>query len=93
MMIPILIRPSAVWSWITPAQPSSSATTYEPTDWPLTTQTEAQSASIRQEEEIQELRDRRDELFQRIRQQFTFIYRAEGHAIYNQYEEAKRAVD
>ncbi|KAA6407617.1 MAG: hypothetical protein FRX48_08455 [Lasallia pustulata] len=45
------------------------------------------------EEEIQELRDRRDELFQRIRHQFTFIYRAEGHAIYNQYEEAKRAVD
>ena len=39
--------------------------------------TEAQSASIRQEEEIQELRGRRDELFQRIRHQFTFIYRAE----------------
>ncbi|KAF6238810.1 hypothetical protein HO173_003317 [Letharia columbiana] len=55
--------------------------------------TEAQSASIRQEEEIQELRGRRDELFQRIRHQFTFIYRAEGHAIYDQYEEAKRAVD
>ena len=55
--------------------------------------TEAQSASIRQEEEIQELRGRRDELFQRIRHQFTFIYRAEGQAIYDQYEEAKRAVD
>lgn len=55
--------------------------------------TEAQSASIRQEDEIQELRGRRDELFQRIRHQFTFIYRAEGHAIYDQYEEAKRAVD
>ncbi|SLM33794.1 nacht and ankyrin domain protein [Lasallia pustulata] len=50
------------------------------------------SVNIRQEEEIQELRDRRDELFQRIRHQFTFIYRAEGHAIYNQYEEAKRAI-
>ncbi len=55
--------------------------------------TEAQSAGIRQEEEIQELRGRRDELFQRIRQQFIFIYRAEGQAIYDQYEEAKRAVD
>ena len=55
--------------------------------------TEAQSASIRQEEEIQELRGRRDELFQRIRHQFTLIYRAEGQAIYDQYEEAKRAVD
>ncbi len=55
--------------------------------------TEAQSASIRQEEEIQELRGRRDELFQRIRHQFTFIYRAQGQAIYDQYEEAKRAVD
>ncbi len=40
-----------------------------------------------------ELRGRRDELFQRIRHQFTFIYRAEGQAIYDQYEEAKRAVD
>ena len=55
--------------------------------------TEAQSASIRQEEEMQELRGRRDELFQRIRHQFTFIYRAEGQAIYDQYEEAKRVVD
>ena len=55
--------------------------------------TEAQSASIRQEEEIQELRGRRDELFQRIRHQFTFVYRAEGQVIYAQYEEAKRAVD
>ncbi len=55
--------------------------------------TEAQSAGIRQEEEIQELRGRRDELFQRIRQQFTFVYRAEGQAIYDEYEEAKRAVD
>ena len=55
--------------------------------------TEAQSASIRQKEEIQELRGRRDELFQRIRHQFTFIYRAEGQAIHDQYEEAKRAVD
>ena len=55
--------------------------------------TEAQSASIRQEKEIQELRDRRDELFQRIRHQFTFIYRAEGHIIYDQYKEAKRAVN
>lgn len=51
------------------------------------------SASIRQEEEIQELRGRRDEPFQRIRHQFTFIYRAEGQAIYDQYEEAKRAVN
>ena len=32
-------------------------------------------------------------VFQRIRHQFTFIYRAEGQAIYDQYEEAKRAVD
>ncbi len=55
--------------------------------------TEAQTASIRWEEEIQELRGRRDELFQRIRQQFMFIYRAEGHTIYGQYQEAKRAVD
>ena len=55
--------------------------------------TEAQSASIRQKEEIQELRVRRDELFQRIRHQFTFIYRAEGQAIYDQYKKAKRAVD
>ena len=42
-------------------------------------------ANIRQEKEIQELRGRRDKLFQRIRYQFTFIYRAEGQAIYNQY--------
>ena len=55
--------------------------------------TEAQSASIRREEETQELRGRRDELFQRIRHQFTFVYRAERHAIYDQYEEAKQAVD
>ena len=39
--------------------------------------TEAQSKSIRQKKEIQKLRGRRDKLFQRIRYQFTFIYRAE----------------
>ena len=55
--------------------------------------TEAQSASIRQEKEIQELRGRWDELFQRIRHQFTFVYCAEGQTIYDQYEEAKRTVD
>ena len=55
--------------------------------------TEAQSTSIRREEETQELRGRRDELFQRIRHQFTFVYRAERHAIYDQYEETKQAVD
>ena len=51
------------------------------------------SASIRQKEEIQELRGRRDEPFQRIRHQFTFIYRAEGQVIYDQYEKAKQAVN
>lgn len=39
---------------------------------------ETQSVNIRQEEKIQKLRGRRDKLFQRIRYQFTFIYRAEG---------------
>jgi Protein of unknown function (DUF3435) len=55
--------------------------------------TEEQSANIRQEDEVQKLRDRRDELFRRIRDQFKFVYRADGHAIYKQYEEAKRALD
>lgn len=54
---------------------------------------EAQSASIRREEETQGLRGRRDELFQRIRSQFTFVYRAAGQVIYDQYEQAKRVVD
>ena len=55
--------------------------------------TEAQSASIRQKKEIQKLRDYRDKLFQCIRHQFTFIYRAEGQAIYDQYKKTKRAVN
>lgn len=54
---------------------------------------EAQSASIRREEETQGLRGRRDELFQRIRFQFMFVYRAAGQVIYDQYEQAKRVVD
>lgn len=72
----------------------SSSQPDEPTDRPQRPKElpEAQSASIHQEEKIQELRGRRDELFQHIQHQFTFIYRAEEPAIYDQYEEAKRAV-
>ena len=55
--------------------------------------TETQSASIRQKKEIQKLRDRRDELFQCIRHQFTFIYRAEKYVIYDQYKKTKRVVN
>lgn len=54
---------------------------------------EAQSAGIRQKKKIQKLRDRREELFQRIRQQFIFIYRAERQAIYDQYKKIKRIMN
>ncbi|KAL9127453.1 MAG: hypothetical protein Q9217_003670 [Psora testacea] len=55
--------------------------------------TEEQSAQIRQEPEIQELRSRRDQLFRRVRDEFKFVYRAKGRPIHEQYVEAKRAVD
>ena len=42
---------------------------------------------------MQALRQRRDVLFRLIRHQFRLIYLADGHAICDQYKEAKRAVD
>ena len=55
--------------------------------------TKEQTAQIRQEPEIRELRGCRDKLVRRVRDEFKFIYRAKGHPIYEHYEEAKRAVD
>ena len=55
--------------------------------------TEKQSAKILGEAEVQALCERRNELFRLIRHQFRFIYRVDGHTIYDQHKEAKRAAD
>lgn len=55
--------------------------------------TEEQSAQIREESEALELRSRRDKMFQRIREQFTLIYRAKGQPIHEDYEKAKSTID
>jgi len=55
--------------------------------------TEEQSAQIREQSEIQELRGHRDEMSQRIRKDFKFIYCAKGQPIYEEYEEVKRLMD
>lgn len=46
-----------------------------------------------QEADIRELYYHRDQLYNRIRSQFKFLYRAEAEPIYNQYQEAKREVE
>ena len=55
--------------------------------------TDEQRESLLQEAEIKELYYRRDQLYNSIRSQFKFLYRAEGEPIHDQYQEAKRDVE
>ena len=55
--------------------------------------TDKQKESLLQEAEIKELYYRRDQLYDSIRLEFKFLYRAEGEPIYNEYQKAKREVE
>ena len=55
--------------------------------------TNEQKEGLLQEADIKELYYRRDQLYNKIRSQFKFLYRAEGEPIYDQYQEAKREVE
>ena len=48
---------------------------------------------LRQEAGIQELRERQQDLYSQIRDQFCYIYRAEGQPIYDEYQQVKRDID
>ena len=52
-----------------------------------------QLQELRRDARIQELRGRQQDLFQQIRDQFTFIYRAKGQPIHDEYEQIKRDID
>ena len=52
-----------------------------------------QLQELRQDARIQELRRRQHELFEQIRDQFRFIYRAKGQLIHDEYEQIKRDID
>ena len=55
--------------------------------------TEAQRQGLRQDTDVKRLINQRDQLFRKIRDDFKFINRAEGHPIHEQYKESKRDVD
>ena len=55
--------------------------------------TDKQKENLLQEAEIKELYYRRDQLYDSIRSEFKFLYRAEGEPIYNEYQKAKREVE
>jgi len=55
--------------------------------------TEGQRQSLHEKAEIKALCYRRDQLYNRIRSGFKFLYRAEGEPIHDEYQEAKRAVE
>ncbi|KAL9124214.1 MAG: hypothetical protein Q9217_006433 [Psora testacea] len=55
--------------------------------------TDEQRQNLRRDAEIQELCDRRDQLYQSIRHDFRFFYRAKGEPIHDEYEEIKRAIE
>lgn len=48
---------------------------------------------LRQDAGIQELRDRQQDLYEQIRNEFKYIYRVEGLPIYNRYQQVKRDID
>ena len=48
---------------------------------------------LRQDAGIQELRERQQDLYDQIRDQFSYIYRAEGQPIYDEYQQVKRDID
>jgi len=48
---------------------------------------------LRQDTSIQELRKHQQDLYEQIRDQFRYIYRAEGQPIYNKYQQIKRDID
>ena len=52
-----------------------------------------QLQELRQDARIQELRGRQRDLFERIRKQFNYIYRAKGQPIHDEYEQIKRDID
>ncbi len=52
-----------------------------------------QSQHLRQNAGIQELRERKQDLYNQIRDKFDYIYRAEGQPMYNEYQEVKREID
>lgn len=55
--------------------------------------TDEQRQNLRRDAEIQQLCDRRDELYKNIRGDFQFIYRAQGEPVHDEYEETKRAIE
>lgn len=52
-----------------------------------------QLAHLRQDAGIQRLREHQQDLYNRIRKKYSFIYRAEGQLIYNEYQQVKREID
>jgi len=48
---------------------------------------------LRQDTGIQELRKHQQDLYEQIRDQFRYIYRAEGQPIYDEYQRIKRDID
>ena len=48
---------------------------------------------LRQDAGIQELRERQQDLYDQIRDLFSYIYRAEGQPIYDEYQQVKRDID
>jgi len=48
---------------------------------------------LRQDTGIQELRKHQQDLYDQIRDQFRYIYRAEGQPIYDEYQQVKRDID
>ena len=53
----------------------------------------SQLQELRRDARIQELRGRQQDLFQQIRDQFTFIYWAKGQPIHDEFEQIKRDID
>ena len=52
-----------------------------------------QPQELQRDARIQELRGRQQNLFQQIRDQFTFVYRAKGQPIHDEYEQIERDID
>ena len=48
---------------------------------------------LRQDTGIQKLRESRQNLYNRTRQEYHFLYRAKSQSIYNEYQQVKRDID
>jgi len=52
-----------------------------------------QLQQLRQDAGVQELREHQKDLYNQIRDQYYYIYRAEGQPIYDEYQQVKRDID